>query len=90
MARRADVFMAFVRRYVLFVGGALGIGLLTVGVGVDPRTRGGIVLVAVGGSVFAAFVLSLISLSREDLLDALFRQGVVEVFPSRLDRCKDA
>ena len=44
---------------------------------------------AVGGAIFAAFIIAIISLSRDDLLDALFRQGVVEVFPSRIARCND-
>jgi hypothetical protein len=84
-----EVVLSFVRRYVLFVGGALGVILLAAGVYFDPRTRGGTVLVAVGGAMVAAFVIALISLSRDDLLDRLFRQGVVEVFPSRVARCND-
>jgi hypothetical protein len=89
MDRRLGEFAGFVRRYVLFVGGALGIALLAVSFFLDPRTRWGTVFVAIGGAIFAAFVLSVISSTREDLLDALFRQGVIEVFPSRLARCKD-
>jgi hypothetical protein len=89
MDRRLDEFGGFLRRYVLFVGGSLGAALLIGGWIASPHTGGGTVLIAVGGAVFAAVVLSVISLSREDLLDALFRQGVVEVFPSRHERCKD-
>lgn len=55
----------------------------------DPSSKGGTVLISLGGSILAASVLALISLSREDLLEGLFRQGVVEVFPSRLGRCPD-
>ena len=89
MEGRLDSFVGFVRRYVLFAGGTLGVLLLAVGVYVGPHTRGGTVLVAIGAGIVAAFVLALISLSRDDLLDALFRQGVLEVFPSRIGRCKE-
>ncbi|HTW40974.1 MAG TPA: hypothetical protein VMD79_01505 [Solirubrobacteraceae bacterium] len=82
MNRGVDAVLTFVRRYVMFVGGALGTVLLAAGVYVDPRTRGGTVLVAVGGAVVAAFVLALISLSRDDLLDALFRQGLSKCSPA--------
>jgi hypothetical protein len=84
-----DRTFAFVRRYVLFVGGALGAIVLGAGIYFDPHTKGGTVLVAVGGAMVAAFLIALISLSRDDLLDRLFRQGVVEVFPSRVARCHD-
>jgi hypothetical protein len=89
MELRLDAFVSFVRRYMLFVGGALGVVVLGVGVYADPRTRAGSALVAIGAGIFAAVVFALISLSRDDLLDRLFRQGVVEVFPSRVARCDD-
>jgi hypothetical protein len=86
---RVDKFLAFMRRYLVFVGGAVGSVLLAGGVLADPSTKGGTVLVALGGSMLAASLLALISLTREDLLEALFRQGVIEVFPSRIVRCGD-
>ena len=89
MDGRLDQFVTFAQRYAVFAGGFLGAALLAAGVLVDPTSNGGAVLVGLGGSIFAAFVLALISLARDDLLDALFRQGVVEAFPSRLARCKD-
>jgi hypothetical protein len=36
MNRGVDAFLTFVRRYVMFVGGALGTVLLAAGVYVDP------------------------------------------------------
>lgn len=83
-------FVDFVRRYVLFAGTTFGLLLLGGGFLAHPASRGGTVLVSLGGSVVAASVLALISLSREDLLEALFRQGVIEVFPSRIGRCGDS
>lgn len=89
MDSRIDRVVAFVQRYVVFVGGLLGALVLGVGVAVEPTSNSGTVLVGLGGSILAAFVLTLISLARDDLLDALFRQGVVETFPSRVARCKE-
>jgi hypothetical protein len=89
MDGRLDQFVSFVQRYAVFAGGLLGAILLAAGVYVDPTSKGGAVLVGLGGSIVAAFVLALMSLARDDLLDALFRQGVVEAFPSRIARCKD-
>lgn len=90
MEGRLDSFVGFVRRYSVIASGTLGAILLFAGVvPLDPQTRGGTVLVALGGSILAASVLTLLSLSRDDLLDALFRQGVIEVFPSRIVRCND-
>ena len=48
----------FIRRYVLFVGGALGVVLLLAGVYLKPRTTGGTVLVTIGGAMFAAFMIA--------------------------------
>lgn len=89
MDRRIETFLQFVQRYVVFAGGVIGALLLAAGVYFDPKSDTGTVLIGLGGSIFAAFVLALISLSRDDLLDGLFRQGVVEVFPSRVVRCTD-
>jgi hypothetical protein len=83
-------FVDFVRRYVLFVGTSFGLVLLAGGVLAQPTSDLGTVLVGLGGSIVAASVLALISLSREDLLEALFRQGVIEVFSSRIGRCRDS
>jgi hypothetical protein len=81
-------FLKFLQRYVVFVTGVLGALLLALGVVAKPTTDGGTILVGLGVALLATFLLALVSLSREDLLEALFREGVVEVFPSRIVRTK--
>jgi hypothetical protein len=62
---------------------------MVVGIEAGPTTDAGTVLVGLGVGLLAAFLLALLSLNREDLLESLFRQGVIEVFPSRVVRTKD-
>jgi hypothetical protein len=78
-----------IRRYVVAVSGAVGAGLLGGGVWAGTTTPTGTVLVSVGGAIVAASALALISVTREDLLETLLREGVEYVFKSRRTYCND-
>jgi hypothetical protein len=83
-------FWTFIQRYLVFVQGAAGAALLGFGIYARPSSDAGTILVGLGVALLATFLLAVISLNRDDLLEALFRQGVIEVFPSRAGRTPDS